>query len=50
MFTRNVDSADIGYVFADTARNTMTLYGVLGSSELIAQVHEFRRTGNIKQR
>jgi hypothetical protein len=47
-FTRNADSSDVGYVFADTARRAVAHYGVLGSTELVASVREFRQTGHIK--
>jgi hypothetical protein len=47
---RNADSADVGYVFADSLGRRVVLYGVRGYTDLIAYAHEFRRTGTIRPR
>ena len=47
---RHPDSADVGYVFADTARNTSLVYGVRTYVDLIEYAHEFTRTGRVRPR
>lgn len=47
---RNADSADVGYVFADSLGRRVVLYGVRGYTELIEYAHEFRQTGTIRPR
>ena len=49
-FVRAADSADVGYVMTDTARNTAIMYGVRGYVDLISYAHEFRRTGKLRPR
>jgi hypothetical protein len=47
---RNADSAEVGYVFADSLGRRVVLYGVRGYTDLIEYAHEFRRTGTIRPR
>lgn len=49
-FIRNADSADVGYVMTDTARNMAVIYGVRGNVDLIEYAHEFRSTGRVRPR
>ena len=49
-FVRNADSADVGYVWSDTARNMAILYGVRGYVDLIEYAREFRSTGRLRPR
>ena len=49
-FVRDVDSAEVGYVMSDTARNMAVLYGVRGYVDLIELAHEFRSTGRLRPR
>ena len=49
-FVRALDSADVGYVMSDTARNMAILYGVRGYVDLIEYAHEFRGTGRLRPR
>lgn len=46
---RDADSSDVGYLFADTLLRGAFVYGVRGSTELIAYTHEFKRTGTLMQ-
>jgi hypothetical protein len=47
---RHPDSADIGYVFADTAGRSAMVYGVRTSDGLLEFGHEFRLAGGIRPR
>jgi hypothetical protein len=49
-FIRPSDSSDVGYVFTDSLRRVVPLYGVRGFTELVEYAHEFRRTGEIRPR
>lgn len=49
-FIRPGDSADVGYVFADTLRRRVVLYGVRTYVDLIEDMDEFRRTGQVRPR
>lgn len=49
-FIRNGDSADVGYVMTDTARNLAIMYGVRGYVDLIEYAREFRSTGRLRSR
>ena len=49
-FVRDADSAEVGYVMSDTARNMAILYGVRGYVDLIEYAHEFRSTGKLRPR
>ena len=49
-FVRDLDSAEVGYVMSDTARNMAVLYGVRGYVDLIEYAHEFRSTGRLRPR
>jgi hypothetical protein len=47
-FTLPRDSSRMGYVFTDTLRRIVPLFGVRGHTELIASAHEFRQTGQVR--
>ncbi len=47
---RHPDSADIGYVFADTAGRSAVVYRVRTSDRLLAFAHEFRFAGTLRPR
>ena len=49
-FVRPADSADVGYVFTDTAGRQAIAYGVRTYVDLIEYVHEFKRTGQLRAR
>jgi|SoiMethySBSTD1v2_1073268.scaffolds.fasta_scaffold657667_1 hypothetical protein len=49
-FVRPADSADVGYVMADSARNMAVIYGVRTYLDLIEYAHEFKRTGQVRPR
>lgn len=49
-FVRAADSADIGYVFADSARRMAMVYGVRTWMDLIEYAREFRTTGTVRPR
>ena len=49
-FVRPADSADVGYVMADSARNMAVMYGVRTYVDLIEYAHEFKRTGQVRAR
>lgn len=49
-FVRPPDSSDVGYVFTDSLRRVVPIYGVRMYMDLIEYVHEFRRTGQIRPR
>ena len=49
-FARDADSADVGYLLSDTARNMAVLYGVRGYVDLIEYAHEFKSTGRLRPR
>lgn len=44
---RAVDSADLGYLFADPAGHHAILYGVRTNSDLVAAARTFARTGTL---
>jgi hypothetical protein len=44
-FTRAVDSADVGYVFADSLRRWQAVYGVRTTADLLRYTREFGRSG-----
>jgi hypothetical protein len=47
---RNADSAQVGYVFADSLGRRAVLYGIRGYADLIQYAREFRGTGTIRGR
>lgn len=47
-FSRPADSADVGYLFADTARRMAPVYGVRTWIDLVEYAREFRHTGTIR--
>ena len=49
-FVRPPDSADVGYVMSDSARNMAVMYGVRTYVDLIEYAHEFKRTGQVRSR
>lgn len=49
-FARPADSADVGYVFADTLLRRTVIYGVRTYTDLVEYAHEFRRTGKVSPR
>lgn len=49
-FARPTDSADIGYILADTAPHMAVVYGVRTFMDLIEYAREFRSTGAIRPR
>jgi hypothetical protein len=49
-FVRHADSSEIGYLFTDSLRRSVAVYGVQGSVELIAFAREFRETGRVTRR
>jgi hypothetical protein len=49
-FVRSSDSAEVGYVFVDTTRNSAPLYGVRGYVDLIEYAREFKTTGQVRPR
>src|SRR5688572_25198155 len=49
-FVRPPDSADVGYVMSDSARNMAVMYGVRTYVDLIEYAHEFKRTGQVRPR
>lgn len=49
-FVRPPDSADVGFVFADTLRRRAIVYGVRTYVDLVEHMDEFRRTGQIRPR
>ncbi|MES2306534.1 MAG: hypothetical protein V4558_13580 [Gemmatimonadota bacterium] len=46
---RSTDSATVGYLFADPAGHLALVYGVRGYTDLIADAHEFSRTGAVSR-
>ncbi len=46
-FARSPDSADVGYVLADTLLQPVVIHGVRTYVDLIEYVREFRRTGRV---
>lgn len=49
-FARAADSADIGYIFTDTAGRLAVIYGVRTSPDLIDYTREFKTTGAVRPR
>lgn len=49
-FVRPADSAEVGYVMSDSARNMSVMYGVRTYVDLIEYAHEFKRTGQVRPR
>ena len=49
-FVRPADSADVGYLMADSARNMAAIYGVRTYVDLIEYAHEFKHTGGVRPR
>jgi hypothetical protein len=49
-FVRPADSADVGYVMTDSARNMAVMYGVRTYVDLIEYAHEFKLTGQVRPR
>ena len=49
-FVRDTDSTEVGYVWSDTARNMVILYGVRGDVDLLEYAREFRNTGTLRPR
>jgi hypothetical protein len=47
---RHADSAQVGYVFADSLGRRAVLYGIRGYADLIQYAREFRGTGTIRGR
>ncbi len=47
-FVRALDSATVGYVFADTLGRRAVVYGVRSYLDLVAYAHEFKRTGMLQ--
>ncbi|MBX9928374.1 MAG: hypothetical protein K2X99_05605 [Gemmatimonadaceae bacterium] len=49
-FVRTADSADVGYLFADTLGRQAVIYGVRTHLDLVAYAREFTRTGAVVTR
>jgi hypothetical protein len=49
-FTRDADSATVGYLFVDALGRRAALYGVRGYTDLIEYAHEFKRSGAVAPR
>jgi hypothetical protein len=47
---RAPDSSTIGYLFADTLRHRVILYGVRSNVELVDYAHQFKRSGTLSPR
>lgn len=47
---RATDSASVGYLFADTLRHRVVVYGVRSHLELVEYAREFKRTGTLTAR